>query len=150
VSDLRVALISAITGGALGIIGGLIGAWFSAGAARGREEHRAKRELVAAARLIDEELRNAYDAAQSISGGAAYVQLPVRAWEQERVRLAGAPEVDAADWETMKTAYDRIRGFNWRCEARLLSDETEKASACEKIIAAVPPARHALTRYSTH
>jgi len=60
---------------------------------------------------------------QRILAGEKFVPLPVTAWESERVRLAGAPEVPLADWDTVRAAYDKVHGFNWRYQAELLDDQ---------------------------
>jgi hypothetical protein len=145
-SALRVAIESALVGGVLGIFGGLLGTWLASSAQRKRDAERAATELKAASRLIDDELRNAYDAATAIKSGEPYVRLPISAWERERVRLAGA--ISLQDWETVKSAYDKVHGFNWRFEAGVLAKDAERFEACDAIISSVPPARQQLRNYT--
>jgi hypothetical protein len=144
-SELRVGIESAVVGGALGLVGGLISASFAAYFDRQRDRVRGALETKAASRLIDDELRNAHDAAVSIKGGEPYASLPTTAWVGERVRLAAAFTAD--DWDLVARAYDRIRGYNWRFEAGVLKDAKERNLICDKIVADVPQARDRLTKY---
>jgi type II secretory pathway pseudopilin PulG len=145
-SDLRVGLISAVVGGSLGLLGGLLSASVAAYLSRQRDKKRELRELRAAARLVDDELRNAVDAATAIDLGAPFAALPTSAWVAERVRLAGALDLD--DWRAIAQAYDRVQGYNWRFEARVLEkDEAERKKVCRKIIGDGGVARQRLAGY---
>jgi hypothetical protein len=144
-SEWRTAVVAAIVGGTLGVLGGLFSAWLASFFARSRDAEREAAQVKAAARLIDDELRNAHDAAVSIEGGAPYARLPTTAWVNERVRLAATFRLE--DWDLVAVAYDRVNGYNWRFEANVLAGEAERRRICEKIIGAVPPARQSLCRY---
>jgi hypothetical protein len=144
-SALRVGIESALIGGLVGAVGGMLAAWVAYSFERGRDRERLATEMKAASRLVDDELRNAFDAATSIRTGEPFARLPIAAWVGERVRLAGTFE--HTDWEAVAKAYDRVNGYNWRLEAAVLEDEDERLMICEKLIQDIPPARERLKRY---
>lgn len=142
---LLASLGSSALSAAFGALGGAVVALVAFVLRRFEEERDRKRRLQAAARLVDEELRNAFDAADAILAGEAYASLPVSAWEREGVRLAAGVEFD--DWLVIAKAYDRVNGFNWRVEAGVLEDESERRAICEKITRDAPAARRILEKH---
>jgi hypothetical protein len=100
----------------------------------------------AAIRLVDEELRNAHDAAEKILGGAPFARFPTQAWESERVRLAAV--LEETHWTSVAKAYDRVQGYNWRYDAGVLRDDpAERETVCKKVVEDSSAARDRLETY---
>jgi hypothetical protein len=139
VSATAASLISA----GVGFVGGLVSSSVAEYLRTHRENERERLRLRAAARLVDEELRNAHDAAVNILEGRPFARLSTSAWDEQAVRLAATLTAD--DWRLVARAYDRIGGYNWRLEAGVLENDAEQRRAsCEKIIAASKDARAVL------
>jgi hypothetical protein len=130
----------------VGFIGGLVSSSVAEYLRTHRDNEREKLRIRAAARLVDEELRNAHDAAANILESRPFARLSTSAWDEQAVRLAAT--LAAEHWRLVAHAYDRIGGYNWRLEAGVLeADEKQRHASCEKIIAASADARAVLGDY---
>ena len=142
VSGTSATLISA----GVGFIGGLVSSSAAEYLRTHRENERETLRLRAAARLVDEELRNAHDAAANILESRPFARLSTSAWDEQAVRLAAT--LTAEHWRLVAHAYDRVGGYNWRLEAGVLeADEKQRHASCQKIIAASTDARAVLAAY---
>jgi hypothetical protein len=79
-----------------------------------RERRRTRREDAAAIQLVVFELGNAERGARYIQQGEPFIEFPVTAWEEQRLRLARF--LDHEVWMLVAAAYNSIHGFNWRYE----------------------------------
>jgi len=124
---------ASLIGAFAGFAGGIVGA-IAAESLRSRAGAKRNGRLLRAAILrVEDELRNAHDAAAAVLTGEPFAQLPTLAWDDNSIRLAG--ELHEDDWRVLAQAYDRIQGFNWRLEAGVLeANPTERNEVCEKII----------------